>query len=244
MAIEIEEIIGRSSQGVTRPFICRGEDGNIYFVKGAGAGRRSQICEWVAGRLALEFGLPIARFELVVVPSALLEIKSRLDLADLGVGMAFGSNRCNVTELTRSRVAEVPFDLARDVLAFDWWVRNADRTLTDQGGNPNLFWDVNEGQLVVIDHNQAFDRAFVAGDFLDQHAFADQRSRLFGDWIAQNEYRGRFEQAMMILPSIWSSLPPEWGFVDPEQTVAADFDVAETEEMLNRYQGDQFWRIP
>ncbi|MEW5824691.1 MAG: HipA family kinase [Pseudomonadota bacterium] len=35
------EIIDRSEQGMTRPFICRGEDGFVYFVKGRGAARRS-----------------------------------------------------------------------------------------------------------------------------------------------------------------------------------------------------------
>lgn len=34
MTLQIVEIIGRSTQGVTKPFICRGEDDEIYFVKG------------------------------------------------------------------------------------------------------------------------------------------------------------------------------------------------------------------
>jgi len=29
--VEIVEVIRRSAQGVTRPFICRGDDGKIYF---------------------------------------------------------------------------------------------------------------------------------------------------------------------------------------------------------------------
>ena len=53
MNIQIVEIIGRSTQGITRPFICRGEDGHIYFVKGRGAGKRSLICEWIAGNLEI-----------------------------------------------------------------------------------------------------------------------------------------------------------------------------------------------
>jgi hypothetical protein len=32
MTIEIIEIMGRSRQGITRPFICRGDDGHVYFV--------------------------------------------------------------------------------------------------------------------------------------------------------------------------------------------------------------------
>jgi len=37
LSIEIVEIIERSNQGMTQPFICRGEDGFVYFVKGRGA---------------------------------------------------------------------------------------------------------------------------------------------------------------------------------------------------------------
>lgn len=43
MPIQIVEVLGRSIQGITRPFICRGEDDRTYFVKGQGAGRRSLI---------------------------------------------------------------------------------------------------------------------------------------------------------------------------------------------------------
>lgn len=73
MTVQVVEVLRRSEQGMTRPFICRGDDGEIYFVKGVGAGRRSQICEWVAGKLASAFGLPIAPFRLLDVPEELIE---------------------------------------------------------------------------------------------------------------------------------------------------------------------------
>lgn len=46
--VVIEQVLGRSCQGVTQPFICVGDDGETYYVKGAGAGRRSLVSEWVA----------------------------------------------------------------------------------------------------------------------------------------------------------------------------------------------------
>ena len=55
----------------------------------------------------------------------------------------------------------------KDVVLFDWWVHNADRTLTEKGGNPNLLWDLQHSKLAVIDHNQAFDTDF------DQHRFVE-----------------------------------------------------------------------
>ncbi len=82
--VQIVEIAGRSEQGMTRPFICRGDDGNAYFVKGIEAGRRSQVCEWIAGMLALELDLPIAPFEIVDVPEEL--VAASLDYRELGAG--------------------------------------------------------------------------------------------------------------------------------------------------------------
>ena len=65
----IEEVLGRAHQGVTLPFICRGDDGALYFVKGIGASRRSQIFEWVVAQLATVFGLPIVEYALAEVPA-------------------------------------------------------------------------------------------------------------------------------------------------------------------------------
>ena len=58
IAIEIVEVIRRTQQGVTQPYICRSEDGELYFVKGRGAGYASLAKEWVAGCLAKRLGCP------------------------------------------------------------------------------------------------------------------------------------------------------------------------------------------
>lgn len=134
------------------PFICRGDDDNTYFVKGIGAVRRGQVCEWVAGNLGLELGLPIAPFEIVDVPVELVE--GNPQYRDLGAGPAFGSQKQMIMELNYAGIEQVPDDLQRAVLAFDWWIRNEDRLLSESGGNPNLFWAPEYEKLVVIDHNQ------------------------------------------------------------------------------------------
>lgn len=69
---EVIEVIRRSEQGITRPFICRCDDEQIYFVKGRGSGRESQVYEWLAGNLGLQLGLPLATFDIVVTPPAIL----------------------------------------------------------------------------------------------------------------------------------------------------------------------------
>ena len=243
MIIEIVEIIGRATQGVTKPFICRGEDDQIYFVKGRGAGRRSLICEWVAGTLARDLGLPIAHFEIVDVPQALIQLGSRSDLSELGAGPAFGSQKILLVELSVSHMEHVSDSLKQDVLAFDWWVQNADRTLSIEGGNPNLFWAVNENKLVVLDHNQAFDLHFSGPNFVDSHAFNEQFSTISEDCFVQAQYCARFEAVVAGWDSICNTVPSEWWFIDPECTLPVNFDRADIKQRLLECRRDDFWKM-
>ena len=72
MTVNIVEIISRSTQGITRPFLCRGDDGCLYFVKANGAGRQALIAEWIAGHLGRRLGLPIPEFKQAVIPDDLV----------------------------------------------------------------------------------------------------------------------------------------------------------------------------
>lgn len=243
MPVQINEIIDRSEQGVTKPFICRGEDGNIYFVKGRGAGRRSLICEWIAGNLCMRFGLPIAPFTVVDIPSSLISLGFRDDLSELGSGLAFGSLRQHIVELSIAHISQVPSAMQRDVLAFDWWIRNGDRTLSNAGGNPNLFWDVRENQLVVLDHNQAFDVDFSPQNFADLHVFRAQCRALFEDWVAQEQYAIRYLDAMAKWDDICNTVPHEWWYLDQELTLPIDFDRGALQQQLLNCRGDAFWNL-
>lgn len=244
MTVEITEVLRRSEQGMTKPYICRGEDGEVYFVKGTGAGRRSQICEWIAGKLGLAMGLPIAPFTIVDVPEELIELDSELDLTDLGAGPAFGSQRQEAMELTAASVLEVPSSLQQDVLAFDWWIRNSDRYLTEKGGNPNLFWEPDSRELVVIDHNQAFAEDFDVENFLKLHVFALQRLNVFGDMLRRRDYNSKFSAVLGDWHGICAGIPGEWFYVDSERTVPVGFSLDATYELLKAYERDNFWDTP
>jgi hypothetical protein len=241
VTVEIVEVIDRSSQGVTRPFICRADNGQIYFVKGSGSGRRSQVCEWVAGNLGRNLGIHVAPFEIVQVPEELLENSEGTELSELGVGPAFGSCKQTVMELTFAGIKEVPPQTRNDLLLFDWWIHNEDRKLTEKGGNPNLFWEPGAERLVVIDHNQAFDLDFSAENFIKYHVFKDQVFALFSDWDLRNQYNRQFEDVPKHWDSICAEIPEEWKFVDPEMTVLANIDLDSMRELLERYKNDEFW---
>lgn len=243
--ITIEEITGRSTQGFTRPFICRADDHEAYFVKGHHAGARSLVCEWLAGHLAQGFGLPIAPFTVLYVPEELLKLghASGEPVADLGEGPVFGSRKCSVSELTMTSRELVPQPYRADVAVFDFWVHNADRTLSAKGGNPNLFWNAGEQSLCVIDHNLAFDREFDATQFLATHVFADALRNVASDFVERQRYALRFSAALRCWAAATASLPVAWRFADAERTIPVDFDFSGVHGSLQRVLTDNFWNL-
>lgn len=236
----IEQVLGRSRSGMTRPFICVGEDGETYYVKGAGAGRHSLVSEWVAGQLARTFGLPVQDFLLAEVPAALMVGKGMPDLAELGEGVVFASRKLphaqELTRITRDRVSE---DLGSDILVFDWWIRNQDRALTDNGGNPNLLWDMQADALAVIDHNLAFDPDFDADQFAELHVFADRWNRVFADFDRRAAYVQRMDRVLQTLPTLRASIPETWWWVADD--VPAKISWEAISDCLKRCHRADFW---
>lgn len=237
--VSIVEIIGPAEQGVSRPYKCRGEDGLLYYVKGRQTDRHSVWAEWLCGHLAVAFGLNLPPFRLVEISPELLE-ETRADWRDLGAGIGFGSEHCaNPTWFEPGFAAQVPPDIQRDVLVFDWWVGNMDRTI----GNPNLLWDAAQRQLVVIDHNQAFDSAFRARDFAALHVFSGVFGSVFDDLVTRDIYAQRLSKALEVWPSACDNAPSEWRWANPEQDVPANFDLAATGAFLERCRSADFWRM-
>lgn len=238
MTIQIVEILDPSEQGQARPYKCRGEDGNIYFVKGRQTTRACLWHEWVCGHLAQRFGLHVPPFEIVDICQELLN-ESPKEWRDLGAGPAFGSRlHPSAVWMEVSNLPVVPPLIQRDVLVFDWWVRNGDR-LT---GNPNLLWDVAAKELVVIDHNQAFDRNFSEADFLAHHVFAAHWHNINTDMVIQAEYAQRLADALKGLDADCDNVPPEWHWANAEMDVPANFDLSRIKATLARCATPELWR--
>lgn len=195
--LTIVEILGRSEQGRTRPFLCRCNDDQLYYVKGNDAGKRSLLCEWLSAHLARAMGLPIPVFNVVQAPQSLLDLHP--EGRDLGTAPAFGSRKVDhVHELTVSHLDDVDAALQRDILVFDWWVRNGDRTLTSISGNPNLLWDAADRRLVVIDHNLAFDRKYDTAEFSEAHVFRKQITHVFQDLAERGSYSHKLSNVLAV----------------------------------------------
>lgn len=242
MAIQIVEILDRSIQGVTKPFYCRCEDGRFYFVKGNGAGKQSLIAEYVGSQLAHSFGLPVADFEIVEVPQELIKWCGRDDANELGAGLAFGSKALPyVQEFSMAHMDQVDAQLRKDVVVFDWWIHNADRTLTEKGGNPNLLWDQQHSKLAVIDHNQAFEIDFDALRFSELHVFHRDFMSVFDDLVEREVYRDRLAAAFAEYETACDNVPQGWWSVD--NGVPTSFNRDAARELLKRYMNKDFWRI-
>lgn len=242
MTLRIVEILRPAEQGLSTPFLCRAEDDAIYFVKGRNTGRRSQWAEWLAGHLGLALGLPIPPFCLVDVPEELVW-ECPPGLRSIGAGIAFGSRQHLTAQwLETAATTRVPRHLRRDLLVFDWWVRNEDRTR----GNPNLLWDSaandDTGRVVVIDHNQAFDPDFSAARFWATHLFAEERAGVFEDLAEQARYGERLAVALELWEEACDNTPPEWRWENDEQDIPAAFDPITARALLARCSTADFWR--
>lgn len=220
--IQVVEVLERAAQGVTKPFLCRGDNGALYYAKGRFAGRKSLVSEWIASSLARVFGVPVAEFAVGEVDPALVDFGAP-EVADLGAGYVFLSKRVeSVMELTWPNVADVPAHTQHDIIVFDYWVRNQDRILTPLGGNPNLLWNAASREVVAIDHNQAFDGDFDADTFFGFHAFAKSWDVVFGDLFERQNYEDRLHHALSQFDSICDRMPDSWWYLDED--LRLDFD--------------------
>lgn len=224
-ALQVTEIVRRLDQGMTRPFLVRAEDDALYVAKGRETTQRGLIAEWICAHLARALGLSIPEFVVLDVPKELIEALGAEGGA-LGEGIVFGSRQeANVQEFAVTQLKRIDADARRLLLAFDWWVENADRSLTPHGGNPNLLWRAAEGRLLVIDHNLAFDADFDEADFLATHVFRGEADTLFGDLVCRAETSARLAAALGCFDATVASLPPAWFWVDVARTIPIQVDL-------------------
>jgi hypothetical protein len=239
----ILSIQGRTEpgNGVSRPFVCEAADGELYYVKLKNAGFSQLIKEWICGRMAQELGLPIAEFRQVLITEELVKGNPEWE-AELGHGIAFGSRkRSNALDLRGTESIKKLEDIPGRILLFDRWVRNEDRKLTKMGGNPNCLWDVQARQVVLIDHDNAFDPDFSIEDFWKYHVFKDHRE--FFAAAKRVHAAAWLEDGIAKLPEIWDELPAEWLFDEyGDQRPGIDRIMIETVLSSFRNPGGDFWK--
>ncbi|MFQ5568129.1 MAG: HipA family kinase [Rhodothermales bacterium] len=143
-------------EGGSLPAILDTEDGGLYVVKfrGAGQGARALIAEFIVGLLAQRAGLPVPELALIYLDAAFGRTERDPEIQDilkgsrgLNVGLRYLDGAFNFDPVAVGDF--VSPDLAADIVWFDAYVTNIDRTPR----NPNfLLWD---RRLWMIDHGAA-----------------------------------------------------------------------------------------
>ena len=230
---QVVQIIRRCEFGTctSRPFQVKADDEKMYFFKGPGDWMRKDYCyETLCARMALAYGLPVAPFDMLEVSQDILMFSVVPDVKALSPGIGFGSQKVGASSLLPVTVQHVPQELRWKILLFDWWIQNEDRILGEMGGNVNLLWNAEGKQLVVIDHNNAFDLTFNDEAFFAGHVFGSERNRIEPAFLlAEIQKMG----TMITCFSEWTGdFPDEW----LEQTgTSGDFQIEYVLSVLDRY---------
>jgi hypothetical protein len=234
--LEVNELTRRSHQGKTNPWHCRLSDGNSYYIKGQEALHRGLIIELLCAELGRSLGLPIPISAIAYLDPCLLEYNEEAK-ADFGSGdcFVFASKEIpNLIELKYTDLASINPQLAKLLFLFDYLIKNEDRTLTINSGNPNLFLNPINNDLVVFDHNLAFDIDYNFEEHKNIHAFSSFWYSTQLDLHFKNEMMEKLPVAIDDLAQYAEHIPDEW-------LESCPYLLGEIFTTLNLYQGHQFW---
>ncbi|HBW3235567.1 TPA: HipA family kinase [Klebsiella pneumoniae] len=230
------EIIRRINEGSTQPFLCKCDDGKLYVLKSKPSmPPKNLVAEFVAGCLASDIGLPIPDFKVVFVPEELIEYTPELK-REISTGHAFASQYIDgavaLTFIQSRNEAIIPIEQQKLIYVFDKWVLNADRTLTDKGGNVNIIYDVGNDKYYLIDHNLSFDQNAEPDDFL-VHVYGPGNRKWQYDLIDRVEYRHKVVDSLCKVPEIFGDVPDDW--------VVDDDFLPFVNGTLEKGDRDEFW---
>jgi len=189
-----------------------------------------------------EWGLPLAEFSLVSVADDLIRFGAVPGIASLGAGIGFGSfHEDGAVEINYTDIVKIDKSLRADILLFDYWVHNADRALSANGGNPNLLWHADKEQLVVIDHNAAFEDDFSQADFFKHHIFRDSVAG-WGESFRESRQQ-KILEVLGKFPDICALVPEAW-YADNELT-GFSAELVRMKQVLNRIKENPnaFWEV-
>jgi len=230
----VDEILRATISGATKPFVCRLNDDQLYVLKGRSAQARGCIAEVVAAALGRAFSLPIPSFALADVPLPLVEAMPEAR-SSLGHGVAFASQYVDgLQPLSISAMGPSWEHTLARVFLFDHWIMNEDRTGTEHGGNPNLFFRSERQDVVVIDHNLAFDPTYNPENNVKLHICREFWHQTSQDMLQLTILKSEMLEVLGSLESVFECLPAEW--IDMEPAF-----IPKIEETLHRCERDQFW---
>ncbi|WP_431786100.1 HipA family kinase [Vibrio harveyi] len=231
--ISINTISKEMTQGQTGPYLCADEDDNEYIVKGPRTTYRGLVNELVCATLGKALGLPIPDFEIAYVDRTLLRYGSY----SLDEGDWFASKfEPNVQDLVYSAVGNLDPETLKLLFIFDYWIKNNDRTLTEKGGNPNVFIKPDGNSIIVLDHNLAFCPTFDE-EWEEKKMLHVGASAWFQEQLSLYDrefFTEKMGQAISTLDEI--EIPEEWS-----DNCAIDSIMEDIRLTLSRYETEEFW---
>jgi hypothetical protein len=141
-------------EGGSLPAIVEADDDGMYVLKfrGAGQGPKVLIAELIAGEIARTLGLPVPEIVLMELDADLARTEPDPEIQDLikkSAGLNLALDYLPGSIMFDPVVEKPPVELASDIVWFDAYVTNVDRTAR----NANmLMW---HRQLTLIDHGAA-----------------------------------------------------------------------------------------
>lgn len=209
MKVVIKEVLRiRTNTGGIPRYLCLADGGQQFWVKGSGYGRRALCAEWMSYLIGKAAGMPLPLCTLVHVPRN-VPGNAFISGRELGEGVWFGSFAIpEVREIVFDDLRWVDPETKKNVLLFDWCIRNMDRILGPRGGNPNVLCSPNSQQLFLIDHGLAFDLEFSASVFFSSHPFGDVRLAVDAAWLSwrANEFLAVSRQ----VSAFYKTIPESW----------------------------------
>lgn len=234
--INIVEILHQMKQGATGPYLCSADNDKKYIIKRQRAGFKGCVKEWIFGKLGQSFGLPIPNIELVYIDSSLLQYDENY-MFEIGEGIAFASELVpDLQEVTFQMLNSLSVSTLNDLYVFDYWIRNGDRNLTELAGNPNLFYKQSNLDVIVLDHNLAFDEDFSLVDHSQLHVSAESWPKQI-DYEKLHNYEERMERAIAQWNDVVTDIPSDWSGNIP----GYDEFIKHIKQVLIQYRNQQFW---
>ncbi|KUM02754.1 hypothetical protein AWB61_03045 [Chromobacterium sp. F49] len=160
------------------------------------------------------------------------------DLKGIGKGMLFGLQECpSVRWFEAADVYRTTEKFRRDLLVFDYWISNDDRT----PGNSNLLYSDTNNKVIVIDHNLAFNEHVSRQSLIENHIFSEEWPKICADLVSRAQYAERIEQAFLRWDAARGFLPEYWKYENDEYDILVDFDIEHAHTRLGCFRSQEFW---
>lgn len=124
----------------------------------------------------------------------------------------------------------------KKIFFFDRWISNADRSLTDLGGNVNIIFDAVNNSYFLIDHNLAFAQD-TTDDEYDVHVYSAHGRKWVYDILDEPELADLANNAIGTLDQVFNQLPEVWFSSDEERELIQN----NITNCLCRVRNKEFW---